>query len=297
MTTSGSASYTITEAEIIQEAFEMCAGDPAEPIEPAIYASIRRTLNLMIKADQRDGLYLWTYKEATLFLQKSTASYQLGPTGTHATESYVETTLSVDAAAGADTLNLTSITGISVGDYIGITLDDGTLFWTTVTDGTFDELPSAASAGNKVYTYTTKILRPLNVSEVRRRDSSDIDTPIELKSGEAYFTLPNKQTDGVVVQAFFDPQLTNATLYTWPRSNTVADKIVFRYKKPIEDFSDGENTPEYPVEMFEEITLKLAYKISAKLSVPIPERLDLLRRIEGLGGMDETSVYIIPGTR
>ena len=69
-----------------------------------------------------------------------------------------ETTVKVTAAAGDTTINLTSITGISDGDGIGITLDDDTVHWTfsngtpggdTVTLGSY--LPSAATALNVVY--------------------------------------------------------------------------------------------------------------------------------------------------
>ena len=82
-----------------------------------------------------------------------------------------ETTVKTAGSINSTTIELTSVSGVSDGNAIGIELDNGSCFWTkidgdpssyTVTfiDGTF--LPGPASAGNTVYlpnisneTYTT----------------------------------------------------------------------------------------------------------------------------------------------
>jgi hypothetical protein len=69
-----------------------------------------------------------------------------------------QTTVKVTAAAGATTIDLTSVANIGDDDGIGIVLDDGTTHWTfsdgtpagdTVTLGSY--LPGAATALNVVY--------------------------------------------------------------------------------------------------------------------------------------------------
>jgi len=69
-----------------------------------------------------------------------------------------ETTLESAAVRWASAVDLTSISGLADKDTIGITLDDGTIFWVFI-DGTptasatplGDVLPKAAAAGNTVY--------------------------------------------------------------------------------------------------------------------------------------------------
>lgn len=68
------------------------------------------------------------------------------------------TTLSVAATAGASTITVAATTYIADNDTIGITLDDGTVQWTTV-DGTpvagvvtlFAVVAGAAALGNAIY--------------------------------------------------------------------------------------------------------------------------------------------------
>ena len=70
-----------------------------------------------------------------------------------------ETTLTADAAKGALTITVASVTDISDNDPVGIVLDDGTAFWTSANGEPAvlvvtiaDELRGAASSGNTVYT-------------------------------------------------------------------------------------------------------------------------------------------------
>jgi hypothetical protein len=73
-----------------------------------------------------------------------------------------ETTVSVSAAKDAKSITLVSASGMEENDPVGITLDDGTVFWTfltadqaanviTINDG----LWSAATSGNTVYKPST----------------------------------------------------------------------------------------------------------------------------------------------
>ncbi len=107
-------------------------GAEGEAITGARSASCSLRLNLMIKAWMANGAKLWAMKQATLFLTVGTASYSLGATGTHCTNTYVQTTLSTAEASGSTSLGLTAFAGMAASDNIGIVLDDGTIHWTTI---------------------------------------------------------------------------------------------------------------------------------------------------------------------
>lgn len=302
MATSGSYDYTANESQLIREAIELTGTlDIGDDIPPEIYDMVRRTLNIRLKYWQSIGLYLHTYQTATLFLAKTTQSYSLGPSGDHCTESYVETTLSADAASGAGTVSLTSTTGMTTGDKIGIVLDDGTLQWTTITlpNTLAANLTGDASSGNKVYTYTTKIYRPLAVSDFRRRSSDGTETPLDDPvSLNEYFRLPNKTTSGKVVKLAYDPQTINSRLYVWPTADNVTDQIVFRYQKPIADMDDIENTFDVPIDWLAPMSVMLADAIAPKLRVGLDHQQFLAMRakeiMDNMDDFEQASIFIEP---
>ena len=134
MPTSGSINLTTSRDEIITEALELL-GVLAEGDSPtaAQQTSCARTMNYMIKAMQADGLNLYALQLVYLFLQEAQSSYSLLSTGTdHYTASFTETTTSAASISGATTLTVTSITGISASDKVGVYQADGSVHWTTV---------------------------------------------------------------------------------------------------------------------------------------------------------------------
>ena len=309
MALSGSFDFTITRDELIQEAMERCGvlrlNKSATSDQLATFG---RSLNLRVKALQASGLDLFTYRDAFLFLEDGEDAYSLGPTGDHATESYVKTTLSTDEIAASTSIDVVSITGISNGDNIGIELDDGTLHWDTVNGapgGTTitltTGLASAATTGNYVFAYTTKIQRPLKIADVFVRDVSDFDSPIELVSISEYRSLSNKTSEGSVVQATYDPQLTNGRLLVWPLTDDVTDVIGFVYKKPVDDFDAATNNAAFPVDWYEYLVAELVPMVATKFSLPLSERAQLLQMAAearlNLWDNEETSVRIQPRLR
>lgn len=279
MSTSGSADYAITRNNIFDTALAIInLVDPSEAADADQYALCDRMLNLMVKAWMSRGANLWAMKEATLFLSVGTQSYSLGPTGTHCTNSYVHTTLSADEAASSTSIDLTSADGMSNGDNIGIVLDDGTIHWTTIsgapgaTTTIASGLASKAASGNVVFAYTTKINRPQRIISAYRRDINDNDTPIDLIARGDYAELSGKTTRGKPIQAFYDPQLTNGTLYTWPTADLATDVIRFWYSRPIEDFDDAANNPDFPIEWGEALIYGLADRLASVYQCPLQLR-------------------------
>lgn len=278
MTTSGSVNFTLNRDDIITDALEdigvIGAGDT--PVADDIDACARK-MNMMVKAWMARGVHLWAIDEATLFLGVGTASYSLGATGTHCTNTYVQTTLSTDEATSSTSIGLTSATGMSASDNIGIVLDDGTIHWTTIsgspgsTTTIATGLASAASSGNVVFAYTSKINRPQRILSAYRRNIDGIDTPISPASRQEYSDLSNKSTQGKTNKFFYDPQLTNGVLYAWPTPDLATDVIRFWYERPLEDFDAATDNPDFPIEWAEAICAGLVYRIAPKYGKSLAE--------------------------
>lgn len=265
MATSGSTDFNLTRDDIIIGALRLLgkAGRGKTP-SSADTADAAQALELMVKNLQATGIHLWKKQQATLFVQKGTASYSLP--GWHCTQSYVSTEVKVAGVATDLTIDVDSITGISDAGYIGIQLDSGTMHWTTVngvpagdTVAITDALPNAVAIDNTVYAYTTQLVRPLKALSARRIGTNDVD--IEIVTHDEYFTLPTKTATGEVNQLFYDPQLTTAKVYIWPTGNAADDKIEITFMMPIEDFDSSGNNPDFPQEWL----LALKYGLASTL--------------------------------
>jgi hypothetical protein len=288
--------FAINRNEIFDAALAMVnIVEPSEAGSSDDYETCALYLNLMVKAWMAKGINLWAMKEATLFLAEGTASYSLGATGTHCTNSYVHTTLSTDEASGSTSIGITSATGMSASDNIGIVLDDGTIHWTTIsgapstTTTIATGLASAASSGNVVFAYTTKINRPQRIISAYRRDIDNSDTPITLIARGDYADLSNKTSQGKTIQAFYDPQLTNGVLYTWPTPDLATDVIRFWYSRILEDFDAAANNPDFPIEWGEALIYGLAERLAAVYQIPLERRKFL--KLEAREKLDEAVGY------
>lgn len=80
MTTSGSTDFTLTRDQIISEALEQLGAiGIGETPSAADVTSCSRSLNMMIKAWETQGVHLWTNAEQTVSLVVGTESYNLSP--------------------------------------------------------------------------------------------------------------------------------------------------------------------------------------------------------------------------
>lgn len=92
--------------------------------------------------------------------------------------------------------------------------------------------------------------RPYRIINVRYRNSSGTDLPMEELTKQEYYDLPIKTTAGTPTQWYFDPQQATSSIYVWPVKATVTTET-FRvtYQRFIDDIDDlGNNidvTPEW----------------------------------------------------
>ena len=275
MARSGSKNFSYTRNDIINAALRKIGEyDPGETPGSDEVQDAAFSLNSLIQDFVTEGADIWLREELTLFVQKSQQKYLIGLTGDHVTPSYQETTLSAAAASAATLLTVTSNTGVTVGDYIGVKVDDGSIHWTTVASlGTLTitlttALDAAAASGNKVYSYTTKAYRPHSVlSDSMSRRYSDIDTTITLIGEEEYRGLSSKTQTGVPTQAFFRASLDNSSLYLWPTGDGTVDKVVFIANYYPDDFDSAADSPDFPVEWVNALVWGLAAELGPEYGV------------------------------
>lgn len=285
MSTSGVYSFAVTRDDLIRQSMlnigKLGAYDTPDAVQTA---DIGMMLNMMCKswmgkADFAPGLKVWTRKRGHLFLSSTTGQYTVGPGATGWSNTYVKATLASAAPAAATTLVLSSISGLTVGDKIGIKLDSGALFWTTiltlpsVTMTIAAGLTGSASAGSVVFTYTTAAQQPLYIDAAVLRDIYSTDTPIRIiRTAQEYDILPNK-TDITNIQdptaIYYENQLGNSYLYTDAgASQDVTKHLVLTYMEPIQDLVNPLDNPSYPQEWF----LPLSWGL-AKLICPMFNRI------------------------
>lgn len=293
MATSGTSTFNLTRNEICEKAArKVGALRLGAVMNPTMLAEFASDLNVMVKAWQGTGLHVWTVAEGILFPAVGQVRYALAKTAgaDNATNSYVETYISADEASGQTTISLGSTSSITAADNIGIVLDDGTIQWSTVTSKTSttvlipDALTDSASEDNPVFTYTSKITRPLKIVDVRRYDiASARETPITLLSRLDYQALPNKSSSGTINQAFYDPSLSTGYLYLWLGPVTTTDLVKFTYWRPIEDFNSAGDNPDFPIEWAMAMIFNLALIKSSGMDYEVPA--DKRREIAEMAAM------------
>lgn len=271
-----------------------------------------RAVNSMMKELEATGIHVWTEEEAILFLQPLQARYLLGspnpknPTTDHACDAfqYAQTTLPQAVAAGSFQIPLLDPTGFDVGDQIGVGMDSGYTFWSTIASITGSTatmstaITGAASINNFTQAYLTDIVRPLRVPFTRRLQFQDqIITPVRMMSRQEYFNLPNQGATGQVsvppnstsatgtpTQAYYNPARDQGQYFVWPVPNAGqllnCNAMRFTYYRPINDFTSPASTADLPSEWTNALEWNLAKELMPRFSVPA-ERYDRIMAAAG----------------
>lgn len=296
MATSGVKTWTMTRNEIIQAALrKLSAYDSSAGAATYEYTDAATALNAIVKEWSAEGAGLWLRQTTVLILGRK-RQYLLGPSGDHAFPQSLlkENTILADEAAAQTVISIEDDTWV---DYagatatkpttgnIGIRLDNGSIHWTTISAVGADTvtlnaaLPSAASAGRKVYTHASYTTRPIGILEhPYREDTSGNSAEVTLIGRSAYESLSQKGSAGDPTQCCFDPQLTNAVLKVWPAENSLTtDKLVMVTRHYPDDFVASTDNPEFPAEWCNALIWQLAYELAPEYGVPYLERRELGR--------------------
>jgi hypothetical protein len=311
MTVSGSIDFSVSRNDIIKASLRVLGKlHPGEVPSAEEINDASQALNMMVKAWQNRGIGLWLNQNTTLALAYATQYYDLGATGTHFSATMNETAIATAAVAGAGTITVDSDDAITNGDYIGIELDDGTMQWTTVNGVPVANvvtltavLTDAAAVDNVVFSYTTKAQRPLDILDIRRRNTNGQDSEILRISRSEYMQIANKSTTGKATIAFYDAQMNNGRLYLWPTCNDVSDRILMTIKRTVYDFDAIADTPDFPQEWFRTLKFNLAVEMAPEFNVG-GEQLGLIKTMADQSFLDAynfdngmDSVYFAPDRR
>lgn len=265
--------FSLTTNSLIDEAYDnLQMGVDGESVSPEMYSRARRTLNLMLSDWQNQGIHLWTYTDATLFIQGGKTSYQLE--SSNFTEEYTKTAMTNAELAGSATVVLDGVTSLAATWNIGIMDANNDLFWTTVvgvagsTVTLTDVLPSNIAAEQPVFYYEVTAPDVERVLGVRRTNNFIDDTPINFVSRQEYFDLPNKSIEGSVSEAHYARQSPKGILYLWQTPSDSTELIKVRYERRLFDFINNDDVPDVPKGYFLAIALNLAYWLTAKYRVP-----------------------------
>ena len=279
MSTSGTYSFTVNRDQIIRDAMlNIGKLDEVEPPTPQETTDCAFKLNMLIKqwqgkGDFAPGLKVWTRRRGHLFLNGAGYQYSLGPNGIGWTQNYVYPVTTATAVTGATQIVLSSVSGISAGDNIGIQLDAGTLFWTKVSavnTGTLTvtltaALPSQSLTGSQVFDYTTTATQPILIETATLRDQQLNDTPLRILTVQDYDMLPSKvapQNIGDPGAIYYEFQLTNSNLFTdVAAAQDVTKHIVLTYMEAVQDITNASDNFEYPQEYFLALSWGLAKQI------------------------------------
>lgn len=280
MATSGTRTFTMTAAEIIEHALKQLSVIGAnEAVSSEDSADSLKVLNLILKSLQTKGLNLWTRETAYVFLQSDTYSYTLTSSTNWAT-SYSTTTSTAAISSAATTWAVTSTAGMTVGDKIAIHVGSGTLEWTTIAT-----IPSAISltvaagpsvdvaSGARIFAYTsapTDIpLRVLTASTLNL--TSLAETPVTQKHLTSFERATNGTSDGLPNLFAVQYDLDSPKLRVYPATSDQTNILKITYQKELQDVTETSETLDIPRHWLQAIidalTVRLAPLFDKELKV------------------------------
>ena len=304
MTTSGTYAFTMTRDDIVREAM-LNIGKIGQTEAPTAQETTdcSRKLNLIVKqwmgkADFAPGLKMWTRQRGDLFLSSTQNTYSLGPSGDNWAggitvaqpngATYAQTQLTAGAAAGQPTftVGVGNTASFTVGDFVVVQVSSGDIFSSAVLSinagaGTVtlnSNLASAANTGAWVFNYTTKAQRPLQLVTAILRDSTYNDTPLDYMTVETYEQLPNKVMPTFLsdpTAIYYEPQLGNGRLYLdCGGAQDVSKHLHIVYLRPIQDFNNPLDNPEYSAEWYRALCWGLSREIAPMFNAPWTQEMN-----------------------
>jgi hypothetical protein len=312
MPSSNSVDYSVNANDVIEDALanigEVAAGEPVSSEDAAFCLG---KLQRLVKqwqgsADYAPGLKMWSRKRAYVFLQKDQSAYSLGPTGDHASATYYSTTLDAAELAGQTIISVTSTANMTAADNIGIVLASGAIHWSTIASFVANDtvtidvaLPSGALNGARVFWYTTKMRRPVEILTAVLRDTDDNDRPLSKLVLQQYEALASKSAAGTPGSWYYESQLTNGVMYLdiTPEDATKVVRVVFL--SPIEDFDALTDTADVPQQWYRPLGYQLSFDIAPAYGRTVTPELKMLRDesllIARNADPDNTTVFFEPG--
>jgi len=262
--------YTKTAGDIMTDALRLASISGIQLDPDVSDMEVARTkLNDLLAWLQTKQIHLWSETEAFLPLNPNQKAYSFP--GAHCFTDYISTATTANYIATNSTFLVSSTTGMLVGDFIGIELDDGTRWWdeiltvnSSVSVSTVTGITGASSSGATVYTYTTAIDQPVRILDGRYADQEARDEiqTTQLARKE-YYAQNSKSSVGALNSWYYDRQLSLGKLNVWPVARNCKEVFRFTFIKPQYIPEDQSETILIPPEWF----LPLTHKLAAELGV------------------------------
>ena len=310
MALSGTWSFTVVRDDIIREAMLNIGaiGESEVPTAQEV-TDCARKLNMLVKQwmgafDFAPGLKMWTRQRADLFLGNTQFQYQLGPTGDNWAaavtggglgQTYGQTQTILTAGAGATVLGVQQVSQLNVNDYVGIMIGLD-IFWTTISSinigaSTFTipspGVPGFVDGNAYVWNYTVKAQRPISIVTCILRDINNNDTPLNQMTVQDYEILPNKTQltyTSDPTAFYYESQFTNGLsavngngqLYIdVGGAQDVTKHLHVVYLRPVMDFNNPGDNPEYPQQWFRALCWGLSREICGMFDAIWTQDMDL----------------------
>lgn len=268
MPSSGTYNFSVNRDQLVRLALlNIGVIDEIETPTPQQTTDVVMFLNMLVKQwmgtkDFSLGLKVWTQRHGFLLLSQLKYQYALNPTSPWWTNNLISTTLTAVVSSGS-VLPLAWVQGMSAGDNIGVVLDAGYIYWSTIAIGGISgnnvtingTLPSQSSVNSVVYnTGATLAQQPLEIRTAFLRDANNSDVLLKLMTSDEYDLLPNKAdpvnlADPTAV--YYEWMLAQGNLYLdCGGAQDLTKYICITYLEEIQDFNNPADTPEYPQEWY-----------------------------------------------
>lgn len=255
MTTSGTVTFESNVNTIVQDAFRVTGilGEGQTLSAEQMNLGLR-TLNRMLTHWNTQSIHLWKKRDIILYPVKNKTRFVLPTDRASYADDTIKTEIATAAVSGATAIIVDDSSGIVAADQIGIELDDGTIQWTTVASvlGTTINLSAAltddVAVDNHVYSYTTTIVKPLNLHDAQLIKQTDDSYAISIISEADYNSLSNKTTAGDPSQVYFKPLLSTSEIYVYQTFDSVKERLQLTCSFSIQDAGTIANTLDIPVE-------------------------------------------------
>jgi len=120
-------------------------------------------------------------------------------------------------------------------------------------------------------------------------------------SRSEYMAISDKDSEGIVNQIYYDPQLTTSTLYVWPEPSDTKERLKMSMKYPIEDFDASTDNADFPIEWAEALKWNLAERLAPEYgtSLTLEAQKLAMETKDNVMSFDKetTSIYIQPDYR
>lgn len=147
-------------------------------------------------------------------------------------------------------------------------------------------------------------IRPLRIAKAWMRDPNNNDIPMTQLARQDYDMLTPKNAPGIPVNYYYDPQLINGVLHTWPVINEAGYTMYISVQRTIQDVAStgaaSTETFDLPQEWFQPLRWMLADELSHEYVLNLQKvdmihsRAEMWKEKMANYSREEEAVYFTP---